>query len=59
MKIGPGIAWFARIVRLSLSLSVLVAIGEDRRIFQVFIFYETVRCWTARRKPRKERKNRK
>jgi hypothetical protein len=34
MKIGSGTAWFALIVRLSLSLSVLVAIGEDRCIKQ-------------------------
>jgi hypothetical protein len=33
MKVGSRPGWFALIVLLSLLLSVLVAIGEDRRIY--------------------------
>jgi hypothetical protein len=34
MKVGSMTAWFTRIVLLTMSLSVLVAIGVGRRIQQ-------------------------
>jgi hypothetical protein len=35
MKIGSGTAWLALIILLPLSLSVLVAIGEDRGCMKI------------------------
>jgi hypothetical protein len=47
MKIGSGPTWFPLIVRLSLSLSVLVAIGEDcRMVRSSFGCHCHCRCWS-------------